>query len=67
MGKTIGIDLGTVCSCVAVVHNGNVEIIANSQGNRVTPSVVAFSNRGLLVGEVAKSQSDLKPENTLYS
>lgn len=66
MSKAIGIDLGTVFSCVGVVHNGVVEIIANSQGNRITPSVVAYSNKSLLIGETAKNQSDRNPENTIY-
>lgn len=66
MGKAIGIDLGTVYSCVGVAHNGTIEIVADSQGNRVTPSIVAYLSRGLLIGEQAKNQSDQNPENTIY-
>jgi molecular chaperone DnaK (HSP70) len=66
MTRAIGIDLGTVYSCVGVVKNGNVEIIANSQGNRVTPSVVAYTAQKRLVGDAAKYQISQNPENTVY-
>ena len=63
----IGIDLGTSYSCVGVYINGQVEIVANDQGNRITPSVVAFTNDGeRIVGEMAKNQAVLNPENTVY-
>jgi molecular chaperone DnaK (HSP70) len=66
MPHAIGIDLGTVFSCVGVVKNGAVEIIANSQGNRITPSVVGFTERDRKVGDVAKNRMADNPENTVY-
>jgi molecular chaperone DnaK len=68
MGKIIGIDLGTTNSCVAVMEGGEPVVIANAEGNRTTPSVVAFTKTGeRLVGQVAKRQSVTNPKNTVYS
>jgi ubiquitin-conjugating enzyme E2 G1 len=65
--SVIGIDLGTTTSCVSVFQNGKVEIIANDQGNRITPSWISFSETGeRLVGESAKSQSVSNQKNTFY-
>ena len=64
---SIGIDLGTTYSCVAVFQQGRVEVIANGQGSRITPSVVAFTERGRIVGEGAEVHKVLDPENTIYS
>ena len=66
-GPIIGIDLGTTYSCVAIYKNGRVEIIPNDQGNRITPSTVAFTDTEQLVGESAKNQAAENPENTIYS
>ena len=68
MGKVIGIDLGTTNSCVAVLEGGEPKVIANAEGFRTTPSVVAFSKTGeRLVGLVARRQSITNPRNTIYS
>ena len=68
MSKIIGIDLGTTNSCVAVMEGGSPAVIPNAEGNRTTPSVVAFSKTGeRLVGQVAKRQAITNPANTVFS
>jgi L1 cell adhesion molecule like protein len=62
----LGIDLGTTYSAAAVWKNGRVEVIANDQGNRTTPSYVAFTDTERLVGDAAKNQSAMNPKNTVY-
>jgi molecular chaperone DnaK len=68
MAKVVGIDLGTTNSCVAVMEGGQPVVIANSEGSRTTPSVVAYTKNGdRLVGQIAKRQAVMNPENTFYS
>jgi len=68
MGKIIGIDLGTTNSCVAVMEGREPKVIVNEEGSRITPSVVAWDDKGeVLVGQIAKRQAVTNPENTLYS
>src|SRR5436189_6463598 len=68
MGKIIGIDLGTTNSVVAVMEGKEPKIITNEEGGRLTPSVVAFDDKGeVLVGQIARRQAITNPENTVYS
>src|SRR5258708_22873937 len=68
MGKIIGIDLGTTNSVVAVMEGKEPKVIVNEEGSRLTPSVVAFDEKGeVLVGTIAKRQAVTNPENTVYS
>ena len=68
MGKVIGIDLGTTNSCVAVLENNQPVVITNSEGQRTTPSVVAFTKNGeRLVGEAAKRQAAVNVDRTFFS
>ncbi|MEA3360687.1 MAG: molecular chaperone DnaK [Thermodesulfobacteriota bacterium] len=68
MGKIIGIDLGTTNSCVAIMEGGDPKVIANVEGNRTTPSVVAFTDSGeRLVGQTARRQAITNPDNTIYA
>lgn len=68
MAKVVGIDLGTTNSCVAVMEGGQPIVIANAEGQRITPSVVAYTKSGdRLVGQIARRQAVMNPENTFYS
>merc|ERR1712196_673971 len=68
MGKVVGIDLGTTNSCVSVMEGGKPTVIANAEGFRTTPSVVAYTkNQDQLVGQIAKRQAVMNPETTFYS
>ena len=68
MGKLIGIDLGTTNSCVAVMEGGDPVVIANAEGSRTTPSIVAFNDKGeRLVGQIAKRQAITNPDNTIFA
>src|ERR671916_1625938 len=68
MGRTIGIDLGTTNSCMAVLEGGDPTVVENAEGARTTPSVVAFTAGGeRLVGAVARRQAVTNPENTVFS
>ena len=67
IGTAAGIDLGTTYSCVGIYRNGRVEIIPNDQGNRITPSYVAYTDdRERLIGEAAKNQASINPSNTAF-
>src|ERR1700755_1887303 len=68
MAKLIGIDLGTTNSCVAIMEGGKPKVIENSEGDRTTPSIVAFTKDGeVLVGQTAKRQAVTNPSNTLFA
>ncbi len=68
MGKIIGIDLGTTNSCVAIMEGGKPKVIENSEGDRTTPSIVAFAEDGeVIVGQPAKRQAVTNPRNTLFA
>ena len=68
MSKVIGIDLGTTNSCMAVMDGGEAKVISNAEGNRTTPSIVAFAKDGeRLVGTPATRQAVTNPDNTIYS
>ena len=67
MSRVIGIDLGTTNSCVAISEGGVNRVLENSEGNRTTPSVVAWKGDEILVGQPAKNQAVTNPENTVYS
>ena len=68
MGKVIGIDLGTTNSCVAIMESGKPRVIENSEGDRTTPSIVAFTkDNEVLVGQSAKRQAVTNPQNTLFA
>ncbi len=68
MGKIIGIDLGTTNSCVAIMEGGDPVVIANAEGSRTTPSIVAFNDKGeRLVGQIAKRQAITNPDNTIFA
>src|SRR6478736_5491060 len=68
MAKVIGIDLGTTNSCVAIMEGGDPNVLANAEGSRTTPSVVAFTDSGeRLVGQIARRQAITNPENTIFA
>ena len=67
MGKIIGIDLGTTNSCVAVMEGGKARVLENSEGDRTTPSIIAYTDDEVIVGAPAKRQAVTNPANTLYA
>jgi molecular chaperone DnaK len=67
MSKIIGIDLGTTNSCVAIMENGKAKVIENSEGARTTPSIIAYTDKEILVGATAKRQAVTNPKNTIYA
>src|SRR5919206_4995364 len=68
MAKVIGIDLGTTNSCVAIMESGDPNVLANAEGSRTTPSVVAFTDSGeRLAGQIARRQAITNPENTIFA
>ena len=66
LGNVIGIDLGTTYSCVGVYRKGQVEIIPNEQGNRITPSYVAWDDKERMIGDSAKNQATINTERTIF-
>ena len=66
LGNVIGIDLGTTYSCVGIYRKGQVEIIPNEQGNRITPSYVAWDDKERMIGDAAKNQATINPERTIF-
>lgn len=66
MYPIIGIDLGTTYSCVGIYRDGRVDIVPNDQGNRITPSYVAWEGEERLVGDAAKNQATINPQNTVF-
>jgi len=67
MGKIIGIDLGTTNSCVAVLEGGKPRVVENAEGDRTTPSIIAYTDDEILVGQPAKRQSVTNPSNTVFA
>ena len=67
MGKIIGIDLGTTNSCVAILDGDKTKVVENSEGDRTTPSIIAFTDDETLVGQSAKRQAVTNPTNTLFA
>ena len=67
MGKIIGIDLGTTNSCVAVLEGGKPRVVENAEGDRTTPSIIAYTDDEILVGQPAKRQSVTNPTNTVFA
>ena len=67
MGKIIGIDLGTTNSCVAVLEGGKPRVVENAEGDRTTPSIIAYTDDEILVGQPAKRQSVTNPNNTVFA
>ena len=65
-GPIIGIDLGTTYSCVGIYRDGRVDIVPNDQGNRITPSYVAWENDERLIGDAAKNQATINPSETVF-
>ncbi len=67
MSKVIGIDLGTTNSCVAIMEGGSAQVIENAEGSRTTPSIIAYADNEVLIGQSAKRQAVTNPKNTLFA